>query len=210
MRTHGLLCHDPPPFDCESVRKSGRSARHGTTAVPSAMPDATMKDRGPALSNMDTPSSDQATDRGPIAMSSSSPRIRRRFYRPVPAALLFVLAALLPQLAQAARVTFDNCLPTNYKDHEPKRLQFEPLYVDAVFDTENESHGLRVTAWGNVAGGEIEREPGPRTDNPKATTLVRRVNVLTYEPYRSLADFCQDALENAKCPLGPVPDTMGM
>ena len=181
--------------------------------MPSPIPPATMKARQPALSalpDMVTTVSGPTTGLRPIAMLPSSPRIRRPSSRSLLAAFLVVLAVFLPQSAQAAQVTFDNCLPTNYKEHEPRRLQFEPLYVDAVFDTENESHGLRVTAWGNATGGEIERQPNPNSDNPKATTLIRRVNVLTYEPYRGLADFCNDALEGAECPLTSVLDTTGM
>lgn len=170
-------------------------------------PPATMKGLDP---DVVTPVYDPKIDRIPIAILPSTHRIRRPSPRFLFAAFLFVLAVLLPQSAQGARVTFDNCLPANYKEHEPRRLQFEPLYVDAVFDTENESHGLRVTAWGNVTGGEIERQPNPNSDNPKATTLIGKVNVLTYEPYRRPADFCNDALENAECPLGPVLDTTGM
>lgn len=166
-----------------------------------------MKSRDPDIV---APVHDPTADPSPIAMFPNSTRIRRPSLPSLFAAFLFALVVLLPQPAQAARITFDNCLPTNYKEHEPRRLQFEPLYVDAVFDTENESHGLRVTAWGNVTGGKIERQPNPKSDNPKATTLIRRVNVLTYEPYRNLSDFCGDALKNLECPLGSVLDTTGM
>lgn len=165
-------------------------------------------------------------------MPSISLRPRRPSSRSFLAALLFVLVLLLPQSAQAVRITFDNCLPQSYRDHKPERLQWVPLYVDAFFDTENESHNLRVTAWGNVTGsanaaelppaddpdwsnpdvtrGKIIREPDPDGPDPRATTLIRKVNVLSYEPYRDLADFCNDALENATCPLGPVFDTRDM
>lgn len=169
------------------------------------------------------------SDRKPLAMSPSSLRRRRPSSRLLLSTLLLVLVVLLPQSAQAVRITFDNCLPQSYRDHKPERLQWVPLYVDAFFDTENESHNLRVTAWGNVTGsassaelppadhpdwsdpdvtrGKIIREPDPDGSDPRATTLIRKVNVLSYEPYRDLADFCNDALENATCPLGPVFDT---
>lgn len=210
MRTHGPPCRDLAPSRCVSGRESAVAARHGSTTVPPPTPLATMKGRDPALPDMAAPGCDPTTDRIPIAIVPSSPRMRRPSSRCVLAAFLFVLAVLLPQPAHAARVTFDNCLSTNYKEHEPRRLQFEPLFVDAVFDTESDRHGLRVTAWGNVTGGEIERQPNPKSNTPKATTLIRKVNVLTYEPYRSPADFCNDALENAECPLTPVLDTTGM
>lgn len=179
------------------------------------------------------PTRDPASSyRIPPAMSSISLRPRRPSSRSLLAALLFVLLVLLPQSAQAVSLTFDNCLPPSYRDHKPERLQWVPLYVDAFFDTENESHNLRITVWGNVTGsanaaelppandpdwsnpdvtrGKIIREPDRNGPDSRATTLIRKVNVLSYEPYRDAADFCNDALENATCPLGPVFDTRDM
>lgn len=170
-----------------------------------------MTNRDSGLPDKATPGRDATTDREPASMLPRSIRPRRRSSRPLFAALLLVLAVLLPHSAQAVRITFDNCLSTNYKEHKPPRLQWEPLYVDAVFDTEEESHNLRVTAWGNVTGPpakdktlpQIDRQPDPKG---KATTLIKKVNVLTYEPYRKPFDFCTEGLENGSCPLLPVLD----
>jgi hypothetical protein len=128
--------------------------------------------------------------------------------------------------ADAALIPFENCLPESTKNHrDPMPLQWVPLYLDAVFDTVNESHTLRVTTWGNVTGsyrlvdlppatdpswqnendtdGKIQRLPEPDI----ATTLVRKMNVLTYEPFHEAKDFCRDALTNGRCPLPPIFDT---
>lgn len=191
-----------------------------------------MKSPTSALPDILTPCANFAGSRS-AAMPPASPRLRRLHVPSLLAALLFVVVvAILPQAAEAVLITFDNCLPQSYKDHQPQHLQWVPLYVDATYDTGAGSHGLRITAWGNVTGsvngaklpaadhpdwsdpaitrGKIVREPEPDSPDPRATTLVRRVNFLTYEPYNNLADFCNTALENATCPLGPVFDTTAL
>ncbi|SPN97165.1 related to integral membrane protein [Cephalotrichum gorgonifer] len=199
-----------------------------TASIPPLVTIESLRSALPGTSGPDFAS----TDRKPGPRSPTSSPLRSLPPRSLLATLLLVLVVLLPHPAQAVAVTFDNCLPTSYKDHTPQPLQWVPLYVDAVFDTENESHGLRVTAWGNVTGsvegvdlpaaghsdwsdtsvtrGKIIREPEPNNADPRATTLIRRVNVLTYEPYNKLADFCNDALENGVCPLGPVFETTAL
>lgn len=144
--------------------------------------------------------------------------------------ILIFLATLCAQPVEAAQINFENCLPDNYRyNNNPVLLQFVPLYVDAVFDTENPTHSLRVTAYGNVTGtntneplpawnssdwrdpkmtlGKILRDPNPNGPDPKLTTLHSKVNVLTYEPWNGDFDFCNTALVNASCPLGPVFNT---
>lgn len=167
-----------------------------------------MKSCRPALPDMAAPACEPMTDRKLISMAPGALRQRRRPSQPLLISLLLVLVALLPHPAQAVKIAFDNCLPANYREHSPARLQWEPLHVDAVFDTENESHGLKVSVYGNVTGGEIVQVPNRNGGKSKATTLVQRVNVLTYEPYRELFDFCNDSLdESSRCPLGPVPNS---
>lgn len=128
--------------------------------------------------------------------------------------------------AQAVRVKFQNCLPDSYRFNDPTPLQFDPLFADARFDTEDEKHTLQVTVWSNVTGsynegglppaddpywhddeqtdGKIIQTPEPDTTNPRATTLIRKVNVLTYTPWSDADDFCKMGLDNATCPLSPV------
>ncbi|KAI1382335.1 hypothetical protein F4677DRAFT_23420 [Hypoxylon crocopeplum] len=135
--------------------------------------------------------------------------------------------------ASAVFVSFENCLPDNYiytkQPAEEVQLQWIPLFVDAEFDTENPSHNLRVTVWGNVTGRagnttplppanstewddpdqaldwKIRNIPEPNApaDQRKVTTLHSKVDVSTYEPFVANLNFCENIL-NASCPLGPV------
>lgn len=144
--------------------------------------------------------------------------------------VLVFLSSFCAQPVSAALINFENCLPDNYRyNNNPVLLQWVPLYVDAFFDTESPAHTLRVTAYGNVTGtstsdplppwdspdwrdpkvtfGKILRDPNPNSADPKLTTLHSKVNVLTYEPWNDDFDFCNTALTNASCPLGPVFNT---
>ncbi|KAI1143369.1 integral membrane protein [Hypoxylon sp. FL0543] len=134
--------------------------------------------------------------------------------------------------ASAVMVPFENCLDSKYiYTNQPAgqaQLQWVPLHVDAVFDTENPAHNLRVTVWGNVTGragndplppwnssdwndptlalnGKIQNEPDLNAPpaQRKVTTLHSKVDVLTYQPYVSNSNFC-DNISNGSCPLGPV------
>ncbi|KUI53935.1 hypothetical protein VP1G_01339 [Cytospora mali] len=145
--------------------------------------------------------------------------------------LMFLSLSLCLQPAFAVLLRhFENCLPTATKLSDPPELQWIPLYVGASFDTENPSHKLRVTVWGNVTGaynpttvtlpawnseewsnpnftdGKIVDDPFPTTAN-LLTTLHSKIDVLTYEPYSADFDFCNGSLTNASCPLGPVFNT---
>ncbi|OAA53772.1 integral membrane protein [Niveomyces insectorum RCEF 264] len=142
--------------------------------------------------------------------------------------LLFASLGVV-QPADAAFVSFQNCLADNYLDNDPVLLQWVPLYVDASFDAKNASHNLVVTLYGNVTGsltssdlppwnsplwldnsstdGKILREPDPTSASPKLTTLHSKIDVLTYEPWNDDTDLCEQSLTNASCPLGPVFNT---
>ncbi|KAF5022231.1 hypothetical protein F66182_5716 [Fusarium sp. NRRL 66182] len=165
------------------------------------------------------------------AMSQVSPRQRpwtpwhgtiSQFSKTLVVAFLIVLHAVSP--AHAVRIPFTNCLSDSYRLHEPTRLQWVPLYADAVFDTKSEQHTLRVIVWGNVTGarttGELppagdpywdddEENNGkivqlPQADYKTATTFFPKVNFLTYSPYsRERFDFCTSSLVNGSCPLSP-------
>lgn len=139
------------------------------------------------------------------------------------ALVLLVLAVATP--AAAVMLEFDNCLPNSYVLSKPPLLQWVPLYLDAVFDTKSPNNNLQVIAWGNVTGsqnvgtlpppgdpywkdanetnGKIDETP---YEDTLATTLVKRVNVLTYEPFNDRSNFCADSLVNGTCPLAPVFD----
>jgi hypothetical protein len=135
--------------------------------------------------------------------------------------------------AHGVRVPFHNCLSDSYRLNDPALLQWVPLEAEAVFDTAENNHNLRLIVWGNVTGsrervdlpppdsdywenddetpGKIIREPEPNgVPKSLATTLYRKVNVATYEPWNEAVDFCQDGLVNGSCPLGPVFSLDGM
>ncbi|PSR90458.1 hypothetical protein BD289DRAFT_366051, partial [Coniella lustricola] len=136
-------------------------------------------------------------------------------------------ALLLTLLLQPARAVFisqwSNCLSPSINATDPIQLQWVALFVGAVFETSDAGHNLRVTVWGNVTGSYVTtdttnanftadmimRDPFPTTA-AKITTLQSQINVLTYEPYLANFDFCDDALINATCPLGPVLDTSNL
>jgi hypothetical protein len=122
----------------------------------------------------------------------------------------------------AVRIPFTNCLSDSYRLNEPTRLQWVPLFADAVFDTENEKHNLRVIVWGNVTGARNTAKLPPPNDpswkendkingkiarlpetNETATTYFSRVNFLTYLPYNHPFDFCTQSVVNDSCPVGP-------
>jgi hypothetical protein len=137
--------------------------------------------------------------------------------------MLLVLSVATP--AAAVMLEFDNCLPDSYLLSNPPLLQWVPLYLDAVFDTKTPSNNLQVIVWGNVTGSQtLDTLPPPNDPYWKetnetngkidetpyidtlATTLVRRVNVLTYEPWNDRSNFCTQSLVNGTCPLPPVFD----
>lgn len=141
-------------------------------------------------------------------------------------AFLFTILAVTPALA--VKIPFENCLSDSYRLSKPGNvpLQWDPLYADAVYDTKSNRHNLLVTVWGNVTGsqynealppandpywtdetktnGKIVDIPEPDAKDPKATTLYRKVNVLTYEPWNNRVNFCEDGMLNGTCPLAPT------
>ena len=157
---------------------------------------------------------------------------RQRFPLDTLGYVLILVASLWIMPASAAMIGFQNCLSESYQNNVPLQLQFVPLFFDAVFDTENTMHNLRVTVYGNVTGsgpgniipilpplndtdywnsnqtgpGKIEDIPDPGVD--KLTTLFNKVNVLTYQPWNESTDFC-GRLVNISCPLAPVFNKSG-
>jgi hypothetical protein len=141
--------------------------------------------------------------------------------------LLVLIASLWVIPTSAVFIDFQNCLSQSYQNDVPLQLQFDPLFMDAVFNTTDSSHNLHITVWGNVTGsgpenlvllppandtywtsnqtnlgGKIEDNPtGPDGVN-KLTTLFNKVNVLTYEPWSQTVEFCNQLI-NASCPLAP-------
>jgi hypothetical protein len=166
-----------------------------------------------------------------LSFNNAAERKRLRPFLPRPSlfaaltSLIFVPGALF-RPAAAAAVPFENCLLASYINNVPTPLQWVPQWVDASFNATDPKHTLRVTMWGNVKGaftdvvlpppespdwkdptktdGKIIDEPEPDVPDPKLTTLRSKVNVLTYEPWSDLENFCNKSLTNASCPLGPV------
>lgn len=144
---------------------------------------------------------------------------------------LLMVVSLLQPAAAVLIDQWENCISQPSNKSAPQRLQWVPLYVGAEFGGDP-THTLRVTVWGNVTGsydpsvtlpawndpawddvnntdGKIVRNPFPLSA-AKLTTLRDKIDVLTYEPYAADFDFCDDALTNASCPLGPVFNTTDM
>ncbi|KEY65656.1 hypothetical protein S7711_08730 [Stachybotrys chartarum IBT 7711] len=139
-------------------------------------------------------------------------------------ALVAALVAAAP--ASAVIIPFQNCLSESFRTNDPPFVQWVPIRAEAVFGHDDTRHSLRVTVWGNVTGaqnrgrlpppddpywtnddqfnGKIVRTADPDREDARATTLFRRVNVLTYQPWDEAVDFCVDGLVNASCPLAPV------
>lgn len=177
-----------------------------------------------------------ATDDEPRSPTARRSIQRRTTWHPqrlsstILSALFLALVATTPALA--ARIPFQNCLPDSYRLNDPTPLQWVPLYADAVFDTVDDSHELQVVVWGNVTGsrnnaalpaandsyweddsetnGKIIQTENPGAQGSKATTLARKIDVLTFEPWSNRVDFCASGLTNASCPLSPVFSVDGM
>lgn len=143
--------------------------------------------------------------------------------------LLTTLTLFLQPTAAILLQQWQNCLSEDVTMSNPKSLQWVPLFVGAEYEQIDTGRNLKVTVWGNVTGvydtsvtlpawddplwndvnftdGKIVRNPFPLTA-ARLTTLHDKVNVLTYQPYAEDFDFCEEALTNASCPLGPVFNT---
>ncbi|KAM3562856.1 hypothetical protein MY1884_001562 [Beauveria asiatica] len=170
----------------------------------------------------------------PIMTRPARPaRSRRRQlngFMPASVFLAYALIALFLAATpvSAVRVPFTNCLDEKYITDG--KLQWKPVYADASFDTTDPRHELKVVVWGNVTGFQDPKNlPPSAQDDPnrlywkddaktngkitqtgdtgKATTLYRRVNVLTYRPVNERVNFCTEALGGGQCPLGPFLNT---
>ncbi|KAI9861375.1 MAG: hypothetical protein M1813_005272 [Trichoglossum hirsutum] len=140
--------------------------------------------------------------------------------------LVAFLIALLANPISAVFVKFDNCLDESVIRSKPPKLQFIPLHFYANFNNSDHSHTLNLTVYGNVSGSlnQVPLPPSsdPRWKNPDdslgkivsvdpawgtniATTLLTKVNMLSFTPYSNLTYFC-DQLVSGSCPIGPVWD----
>jgi hypothetical protein len=135
-----------------------------------------------------------------------------------------LLALSLPTATNGAFINFGNCLSDNTINSDPRRLQWVPLFLDARFDTDNPSHGLNLTLYGNVTGQTVQGDYPPPDDpgwtNPNVTfgkiqnvgnanrfsTLISDFKLLSYDAYDAPAQQFCDTLINASCPLGPYFD----
>ena len=140
--------------------------------------------------------------------------------------LLISIFASLCQLSTCHKIPFRNCLSEDIVgSQDPKRLQFEPLFFDAVFNSTSRSHRLNITVLGNIAGvGRIVPYPGstdPQWGDPnktvgkipdsagdfgneKYTTFTTEFNVLDYTLWNPDATrFCNTSALTP-CPWAPV------
>ncbi|KAK2756117.1 hypothetical protein FQN54_005525 [Arachnomyces sp. PD_36] len=123
--------------------------------------------------------------------------------------------------AHAAFINFENCLPSSIVDSDPRILQFIPQHVWAAFDPD-EGDNLNITVYGNVSGTATDEPyPAPRdprwsnpeetlgkivdlsVENNKYSTLLTKLNVLSFTPYEKPTRFC-DSVIQGECPLAPV------
>ncbi|KPM36111.1 hypothetical protein AK830_g10472 [Neonectria ditissima] len=141
--------------------------------------------------------------------------------------LVVFLAFFAFSPAYAVRVPAQNCLDESYRRSANHPLQWESLYIDVVFDTKDDSHNLEVTVWGNVTGsqdggtlpaagdsywtdpketnGKIIHSANPNAPDSKATTLILKLDFLSYQPWNHTMFFCTQGLGNGyQCPLSPV------
>ncbi|KAH0543553.1 hypothetical protein FGG08_002114 [Glutinoglossum americanum] len=154
-------------------------------------------------------------------------RRRRWSILPVTATQLPLIAFLIALLASpisAAFVKFENCLDKSVIESKPPKLQFIPLHFYANFNNSDHTHILNLTVYGNVSGSANQVQLPPPNDpqwantsetlgkivsvDPAwgtnvATTLLTRVNMLSFTPYSGLTFFC-DQLVSGGCPIGPV------
>jgi hypothetical protein len=124
--------------------------------------------------------------------------------------------------AQAAFVSFENCLEQDIIDSNPLQLQFIPLFLSVHYDLSPGPNPLTLTVYGNVSGlAKQDPYPPPNSPdwkNPNATvgkivdiddsnhkysTLFTKVNVLSFNPYNNSSRFCESVTQG-ECPLGPV------
>ena len=137
------------------------------------------------------------------------------------AMLLLSMSFFLP--VRAAFIDFQNCLSLDIQTSKPQRLQFQPKFLWAAFDTQHSSHNLNVTVYGNVTGQATD-EDYPPADSPRwgndndtfgkivdvnketnlASTLKARFNVLDYTPYVEKGIFFCNTTINGRCPLAPI------
>ena len=137
---------------------------------------------------------------------------------------LLIVIAWLSIPASAALIDFDNCLSDSMVNDVPYQLQIVPKFFDAVFNTTDPSHNLKVAAYFNVVGawnraippnendtaywsgnmtdrgGKIENLL-PNADN-KYTAASAKVDVLTYRTWSQNIEFCS-ILKDGVCPVGP-------
>ncbi|RYP27305.1 hypothetical protein DL768_011291 [Monosporascus sp. mg162] len=189
--------------------------------------DSENREDAPELGNTAIPTTTLMAD---VALPTPRPSNRHNLVSLLKTTFLFT-TCFWTQPVTAVLIPFSNCLSYNYVHPDPGhdlQLQWVPLFVDAIFDTEGPAHNLRVTVWGNVTGqigrGELPPPDDPRWSDPedilwgkirdlpepdepdetrKATTLRTTVDFLTYQPHLSYRNFCQNIL-NGSCPLGPV------
>lgn len=139
--------------------------------------------------------------------------------------ILIMVLMLLVSPTHAVFHDFDNCLPESIVSSHPLLLQFVPLRVSVAFNSDDPPHGLSITVYGNVSGTTDPGTPYPPPDAPqwsdpnstfgkiedlsrsnnKYSTLLTKIDVLSYSPYSHASRFCKSVVQG-HCPLAPVFD----
>jgi hypothetical protein len=148
----------------------------------------------------------------------NSPRARKSMWFPSVHWVLLVMVGLLTSPTAAVYISFSNCLPVSTQNSAV--LQFVPKFVDAVFNTTDRLHNMRITVWGNVTGSMYTEFVPPaandsywsdptKTDgkilnvtNNVLTALRSHIDFLNYQPWAQNVEFCAQVI-NGTCPLGP-------
>ncbi|KAK4177667.1 hypothetical protein QBC36DRAFT_326523 [Triangularia setosa] len=217
------LLHLESPSERCGVQARGYhdQRRHSADVLPISW-FAAMTGRSPSPDALSSDLAGNKTHRARHTASRSRPSEPRPICLP---AVLMLLLGPFSRPAAAASVPFENCISDIHRNSNPPKLQWEPKHIQASFEA-TDRHTLRVTLWGNVTGsytavplppasspdwaeanktdGKLLELPDKDVPQPKYTTLRSKINVLTYEPWFEQTNFCNQSLNNAKCPLGPV------
>lgn len=173
------------------------------------------------------PALEQSIDEPPYGFSllesltSGSWMSRKRFSSGILVQMFLLAYFTFIQPSMAAVVNFENCMSPIIVNSG--QLQFNPLFVNATFNSTAASHNLNITVYGDVMGGSNcpNSSSDPLWSNLNETlckipdigpsdiftTLKASFNVLDYTPYTApLSRFCNGTLPKP-CPITPSFET---
>ncbi|KAL9081237.1 MAG: hypothetical protein Q9157_000212 [Trypethelium eluteriae] len=151
-------------------------------------------------------------------------RWKRSSLAPISIANLLCVLTFVAPCANAALITFQNCLDPNIINSSPLQLQWIPYFFDASYIHNGTSYNFNLTTYGNVSG-QTTQGPYPPPDSPdwgnpkqtfgkivnvsssnnKITTFYTKIDVLQYDAWDNLPGeiFC-DSIVHGLCPIGPA------